>query len=270
MTTPQDDKYATINFVLIDRKGPDKPKKVGTIEFGVLQSEPIKNTEYNVSPLDILHTGDYGKILWIQVEKEYLGQGYGKLLMILAIGYFLTENANISAIELDDCSDNYGKPNNIYFKLGFRMVNSTNPETLVVSFSKTTPISRQVQNSLKISDFGNIENLLQSIVSLDRATKEVSWDDLKNKFTLTKSTIINGKNQVVTSKNSELLANIIIELKKTCGICSNCNRSPIKRISSNPSTNQQANQSVPPKKTCRTIITRSMSCKKSGGKSSSR
>lgn len=274
MANPQpQDRYATINFLLIDNRE-EKEKKVGTITFGVLPAEQPDEDDQG-RPIPMLRSIDYAKITWLEVNKEYHLQGYGKLLMILAIGYLLYENAQISAIELDDCSDikpkdlshediakltplekhKYG----IYYKLGFRIVNTTNIETLVVSFSKSVPFPPQVANSLKCSDCESMENLLKLLVNQDKASKLVYWNEFIQKFKLKITTNATSSKE----NNDTILENIINVLRQTCAINLNC-----KRSFNNRSSNQQVTQRN--SKCPRTIITRSMTAAQRAGKSSSR
>ena len=201
------DIYEDINFVLYKK---DTKEQVGTIQFGVVQAEEDSN---GASTLTQLRKHDYGKILWLGVDNKYQGCGYGKLLMTLAIGYWLAKDAKISAIELDDCSDNYGQEtDNIYFKLGFRKVNASSPETLVVSFSSLQPTKTHNARVAASScpDFGDILNYLSHFVdpndAITRGNSRMSWDDLLKNYTLKK--LSNGK-----VNNTNYLKQIIDTLK---------------------------------------------------------
>lgn len=54
--------------------------------------------------------------LWTKIEHR--GKGYAT--QILKTIFLLCKQNNVKVIELDDCSDNYRKPDNIYVKNGFK------------------------------------------------------------------------------------------------------------------------------------------------------
>ena len=60
--------------------------------------------------------------------KEFRGMGYATLLLKHMVA--LAELKGYKTITLDDCSDLFMQPNNIYLKLGFQYVNANQPEMI--------------------------------------------------------------------------------------------------------------------------------------------
>ena len=63
-------------------------------------------------------------LIYLHIHKEHRNNGHGTELLKL----FVTEAFDYNAIhiELDDCSDNYRKINNIYTKYGLKYTSSDN------------------------------------------------------------------------------------------------------------------------------------------------
>ena len=66
------------------------------------------------------------EIKWIQVNEKHRGKGYAKKLISNAIN-----NHKINIVELDDCSDRFMKPDNLYIKMGFRYIEEEMPEMIL-------------------------------------------------------------------------------------------------------------------------------------------
>ena len=62
----------------------------------------------------------------LYVQQKYRGKGIGSMLLKCLIEY--CKQHNICKIVLDDMTDYYRQPNNIYLKHGFKYVNETGPE----------------------------------------------------------------------------------------------------------------------------------------------
>jgi len=62
----------------------------------------------------------------MMVHSTIKGKGFGTLMLLIA--FITSGEEGIEKILLDDDSDNYGKKNNIYFKLGLKYVEKDAPE----------------------------------------------------------------------------------------------------------------------------------------------
>ena len=87
------------------------------------------------------------KILFLIVQQQFQGQGFGKLLMLYLFNFIIRFYSNyflIKSISLDDCSDLACTRQSIYYKLNFRILSSDNPEIMKVNFLKpsTSKISK--------------------------------------------------------------------------------------------------------------------------------
>lgn len=63
-------------------------------------------------------------ITFLSVEPNYRNKGIGTKLLkwfMLQVSHF-----GVIHVELDDCTDNYRKPHNIYLKYGFEYYNNNN------------------------------------------------------------------------------------------------------------------------------------------------
>jgi hypothetical protein len=67
---------------------------------------------------------------FLNVNENYQGNGFGKLLMHIMFLDLINQKIEINEISLDDCSDEALSKKSIYFKLGFRITNSLNPEVM--------------------------------------------------------------------------------------------------------------------------------------------
>ena len=90
----------------------------------------ITNNEKQYSNIVFLHnkTEKNCILLSLHTEDEYRNMGYGSILLKKIIKYCI-EN-EIREILLDDCTDNFNKPNNIYLKSGFKYINEGEPEMI--------------------------------------------------------------------------------------------------------------------------------------------
>lgn len=96
------------------------------------EKEPMAITEFQQSPVPA-----YIEVLWnfqedtmavisLNVHPDYQGKGFGSFLMILASTE--AEKVGLRKISLDDDSDLYRHPNNIYLRLGLEYVTDDGPE----------------------------------------------------------------------------------------------------------------------------------------------
>lgn len=68
-------------------------------------------------------------LLSLNVITEFRNNGYGTILLKQVITY--CRCLGIKQINLDDCSNNFNKPNNIYLKAGFRYIVEGFPEMVL-------------------------------------------------------------------------------------------------------------------------------------------
>jgi GNAT superfamily N-acetyltransferase len=66
----------------------------------------------------------------LYVKHEYRNQSYGTKLLKHAIQ--LAKECNCESITLDDCSDRFKSPHNIYVKLGFKYIDPNFPEMILI------------------------------------------------------------------------------------------------------------------------------------------
>jgi hypothetical protein len=67
-------------------------------------------------------------VTWIEAKKEYKNKGLSSFLLICAA--YIADTFRLEIFELDDASDNFRKPNNLYTKLSFRYIEDGFPEML--------------------------------------------------------------------------------------------------------------------------------------------
>lgn len=65
-------------------------------------------------------------ILYMEIYNSHKGKGFGSKLLKYVID--ACTKKNVKLIKLDDCSENYLKPNNIYIKHNFQYINKPYPE----------------------------------------------------------------------------------------------------------------------------------------------
>jgi GNAT superfamily N-acetyltransferase len=70
-------------------------------------------------------------VTYLYVPTVYRGKGIGTQLMVHLINWCRTRSS-IRYITLDDCSDNFKNPSNIYVKLGFVYIPDNDNEMILV------------------------------------------------------------------------------------------------------------------------------------------
>jgi N-acetylglutamate synthase-like GNAT family acetyltransferase len=69
---------------------------------------------------------DEANVSCINVNPNMRGKGFAYYLFLKMIEYL--KQININTVTLDDDSDRYKQPNNLYIKLGFKYVSNSGPE----------------------------------------------------------------------------------------------------------------------------------------------
>ena len=72
---------------------------------------------------------------YLDVVPGFQGRGFGKMMIVLMLAdlmYMRDNSVTVKYIRLDDCSDMALQKRSLYFKLGFRIANARNPETMTV------------------------------------------------------------------------------------------------------------------------------------------
>lgn len=105
--------YDSYHFELLDGK-----KSVGNIEI-VVSQDSITQPKGRKLRSGIEIEDEVIHINWINVEKEYLGQKYGTIILIYAICSVLIYYPNIEYAKLDDDSDKSDSIRNIYSSILF-------------------------------------------------------------------------------------------------------------------------------------------------------
>jgi hypothetical protein len=91
----------------------------------------------------------------LYISDKYQRQGYGTILIILFICYVLNtvdDSYYIRKISLDDCSKYNTTKKSIYYKLGFRILNSYTMEIMSINFLQPKPSKSKILKQHKYSD----------------------------------------------------------------------------------------------------------------------
>lgn len=107
----------------------------------IILEEKLKNNNYlinlinnliKVGFIDIFIDNKDKEIIikYLKIEKKFRGNKYGIYLLDYVIKK--SKKENIKRILLDDMSDKYRKPNNIYIKKKFKYVNNYGPEMILI------------------------------------------------------------------------------------------------------------------------------------------
>jgi GNAT superfamily N-acetyltransferase len=134
---------------------------------------------------------------YLDVMPDAQGQGFGKMMMILMLADLMSD-VEVRYIRLDDCSDLALQKRSLYFKLGFRIANASNPETMTV-FLGTGESENNVKlnvnyytyenGSKPVSNvYTNVGDFVASIVgryALDK--RKITWSEFGAKYYLQKN-----------------------------------------------------------------------------------
>jgi hypothetical protein len=105
-------------------------------------------------------------INWINVEKKYLGQKYGTIILIYAICSVLLDHPNIEYAKLDDDSDRSDNTRNIYSSLLF--VHDEHTE-LIDNFKKT--LLRGPEKTAYLGSEDYLDLLLKKVIDIRKQIK---------------------------------------------------------------------------------------------------
>lgn len=110
-----------------------------------IQIQSIKNHDI-LGSIQFYYYEDENKIhvTSLFVEEEFRNKSYGIFLMFLM--FMHTINLKVNEVTLDDSSDNTGTTESLYYKLGFRVLDKSNPEEMKLNFAYARDY---VQNHLK-------------------------------------------------------------------------------------------------------------------------
>lgn len=78
----------------------------------------------------VYYSNNYIILGSLYVDRKLRNKGIGSILLDQLVQY--AKNNHVNKIVLDDMTDNYRQPNNIYLKHGFQYVNKDGPEMELV------------------------------------------------------------------------------------------------------------------------------------------
>ena len=94
----------------------------------------LKLYDFNIEICIIIAIIDYDDncitINFIRTKTQYQNKGYATKILKYLIE--LCKDLKINKIELDDCSDNFNKTNNLYLQCGFTYKNDGEPEMIFI------------------------------------------------------------------------------------------------------------------------------------------
>lgn len=93
---------------------------------GSLRAILIQENSHELRSKKVYYSNKHIFLGSLYVDSKLRNKGIGSILLNQLIQY--AKNNRINKIVLDDMSDNYKLPNNIYLKHGFHYVNENGPE----------------------------------------------------------------------------------------------------------------------------------------------
>jgi GNAT superfamily N-acetyltransferase len=104
----------------------------GNIVLYYISTRLLDSTEYDMTTLpmvgfiDTMFNSKHSQLEICYLRSNVRHKGIGTLLLYIAL--LQAREAGLKHVILDDDSDNYRKPNNIYLKLGFKYAEEYGPE----------------------------------------------------------------------------------------------------------------------------------------------
>lgn len=144
-------------------------------------------------------------VSWLEVNDEYKGHGFGKLLFLFMVAELIYIQSHISTMELDDCSDYALTKKSIYYSLNFR-VDPENIETMKIYFGDKAPIQdpyvyRNGNVSNSNNRFMNLHEYLKHL-TLTPFFKNYNWNDFSEKYIIKK--VVQNSNNIIDHTSTVL------------------------------------------------------------------
>lgn len=191
----------------------------------IRNGQSILNKKNYVGYIQFYEDNDCVSIGHLYVNDKYQGKGFGKLIILLMISYLEIATCNqVTSISLEDHSDRSLDRSSIYYKLGFRITDSTSPEEMRIFLnSKLIPENVNLYNygnstgSQVVPKYKNVIDYLKQNLNKTHATTDITWDIFLKDY---KILVYQNENSIEFVKNStenvnKLLSENLIRCTRT-------------------------------------------------------